>query len=169
MSIMDGTTMIPTIQICIITEEVRLTGVSTLDLDTVDMVMAEWDSDMAMATDIHIIQAGVMVDIIIPGAVHTMDIVDLTGTVITMDIIMDIMMVDMATPEQVTDMAVWTAVILMDTLPDLVIQDQKDRLILIPETGQGRQLHQQEARMDLLAQLIPGIADRPMLLQPEQI
>ena len=86
-----------------------------------------------------------------------------------MAIIMDIMMVDMATPEQVTDMAVWTAVILMDTLPDLVIQDQKDRLILIPETGQGRQLHQQEARMDLLAQLIPGIADRPMLLQPGQI
>ena len=110
-----------------------------------------------------------MVDIIIPGAVHTMDIVDLTGTVITMDIIMDIMMVVMATPEQITDMAIWTAVILMDTLPDLAMEDQKDRLILIQETGQGRQLHQQEARMDPLAQLIPGIADRPMLLQPEQI
>ena len=138
-------------------------------VDMVDMVMAEWDSDMAMATDIHIIQAGVTVDITIPGAAHIMDIVDLTGTVITMAIIRDIMMVDMATPEQITDMAIWTAVILMDTLPDLAMEDQKDRLILIQETGQGRQLHQQEARMDLLAQLIPGIADRPMLLQPGQI
>ena len=133
-----------------------------LDLDMVDMVMEEWEWDSDMA--IHIIQAGVMVDITIPGAAHIMDIVDLTGTVITMDIIMDIMMVVMVTPEQLTDMATWTAVIHMDTLPDQVMEDQKDRLILIPETGQGRQLQQQEAQMDQPAQLIPGIADRPMRL-----
>ena len=57
----------------------------------------------------------------------------------------------------------------MDTLPDQVWVDQKDLLIWIPETGQGRQLLQQEAQVDPPAQLIPEIVDKPMLMQPGQI